>query len=141
MTKEMLESYKSMEAEIKELKVKIENLAEAETDNSVIFDYKTGFPRPQSVVGVDEKRYYSKLARYQNKIKELQEACDKIEAFVEDIPDSLTRRIFRLTYIEGNSMETVGKKVGLDKSNVSRKIDRYLKENLKLASNTTKATV
>lgn len=141
MTKEMLESYKSMEAEIKELKVKIENLAEAETDNSVILDYKTGFPRPQSVVGVDEKRYYSKLARYQNKIKELQEACDKIEAFVEDIPDSLTRRIFRLTYIEGNSMETVGKKVGLDKSNVSRKIDRYLKENLKLASNTTKATV
>lgn len=127
MTREQLESFCSMMAEISELKEKLKNLAEEMTDNSTIFDYKTGFPRPQAVIGIDEQRYHNRQKIYQKRIEDLQKSCDEIEAFVEGIQDSLTRRIFRMTYLEGKTMEAVGRKVGLDRSSVSRKIEKFLK--------------
>ena len=116
-----------MLAEISELKEKLKNLAEEMTDNSTIFDYKTGFPVPQAVIGIDEERYNHRQKIYKVRIENLQKACDEIEEFVEEIEDSLTRRIFRMTFLEGKTMESVGRKVGLDRSSVSRKIDRFLK--------------
>lgn len=55
MTKEQLEEYKSKKAEIQELQYKLDHLGEGDSmiGNSVINDYRTGHPRPQSVVGVD----------------------------------------------------------------------------------------
>ena len=58
MTKERLESYISMKEEIEELKSRLEHLAEDNTDNSVINDYRSGFPVPQSVIGIDQHRYW-----------------------------------------------------------------------------------
>ena len=49
---------------------------------------------------------------------------------MDDIQDSMTRRIFRIYYIDGRksvSQQVVAKIVHMDRSRVSRKIDDYMK--------------
>ena len=127
VTREMLEEYCSMIAEISEIKEMLKNLEEDMTDHSTILDYKTGFPRPQAVIGIDERKYLERKRIFRKRIEELEKSCEEVESFIESIQDSLTRRVFRMKFIEGKTMETIGRKVGLDRSSVSRKIDRYLK--------------
>ena len=129
MTKKRLESYISMKEEISELRDKLEHLAEDTTDNSVINDYRSGFPIPQSVVGVDQHSYWRYHKRYTEQIKELEKQCAEVEEYIENIQDSLTRRIFRMTFIDGYTQQTVGKILHTERSNISKKINRFLKEN------------
>ena len=54
----------------------------------------------------------------------LQEQCDAIERYVEeDIADSLTRRIFRMYFLEGRTQKEIGKFIHMDRSTVSRKLN------------------
>ena len=46
---------------------------------------------------------------------------------MEAIPDSLTRRIFRMCFIDGRKQKDVAKAVHLDQSMISKKINNYLK--------------
>lgn len=139
MTKEQLESYRSKKEEITELTYKVQHLGDndAMVGNDVIMDYRSGYPVPQSVVGVDLDKYLRLKARYKNRIAKLKEECEQIETYIEDIEDSITRRIFRMYYIDGISQERVAKMVHLDKSSVSRKIDKFFK----VATNATNATL
>lgn len=139
MTREHLEAYKSKKAEIKELDNKIRNLSKDESFivNSTILDYRTGYPRPQTIVGIDQDRFSRTLDRYQKRMELLKQECEDIENWIEDIEDSLTRRIFRMYFVEGLSQDKVSRAVHLDKSSVSRKIDKFLK----LATNATNATL
>ena len=129
MTKERLKDYRSKKDEIIELKYKLANLGAGDSmiGNSVVFDYSTGFPRPQSVVGYDQEKHDRQQARYQGLIKKLKEECEEIEKWIDSIPNSLTRRIFRLSFIDGLSQRKVGKKVHVTQSVVSEKISCYLK--------------
>ena len=129
VTREKLESYKSMKEEIAELTYKLNHLGEGDgmISSSVIKDYRSGYPVPQAIVGVDWKMYDSLKDRYENRICDLERECTEIEEFTEGISDSMDRRIFRMYYIEGRSQREIGKAVHLDKSNVSRKIEKILK--------------
>ena len=129
VTKEMLESYRSKKEEIKELQYKLRHLGEGDSmvGNDTIFDYRNGYPQPQAVVGTDWEKISRTEQRYRNKISELESECQMVEDFVEGIKDSMTRRIFRMYYIEGMSQKAIGKKVHMDRSRISRKIDDYLK--------------
>ena len=126
MTKGRLESYISMKEEIGELRDKLEHLAEETTGNSVINDYRSGFPVPQTVVGVDEHRYWRLYQKYNAQIKELERKCEEVEDYIDSISDSLTRRIFRAAFIDGQTQKTIGKVVHMDRSRISRRIDEYL---------------
>ena len=55
MDREQLERYMSQKEEIRELRYKLEHLGEGDSlvGNSTIFDYSTGYPKPQAVVGYD----------------------------------------------------------------------------------------
>ena len=55
MTRERLEGYRSCKEEIRELQYKLAHLGEGDSliGNDVVFDYRTGYPKPQSVVGYD----------------------------------------------------------------------------------------
>lgn len=129
MTKERLEAYKSNKEEIRELRYKLEHLGEGDSliGNSVIKSYLTGYPRPQSVVGYDRKKEIRLRTTYQARIQKLEAECVEVELWIEEIPDSLTRRIFRMYYIDGLSQKAVAQKVHLDRSSISKKIDAYLK--------------
>lgn len=130
VTREQLEQYGSKKEEIRELKYKLQHLGEDDSmiGNSTIMDYRSGYPRPQSVVGVDLKRYNNKKILYNKKIQVLQEECDRIERFVESIDDSLVRRIFRKYYIDGISQECVAKEVGYSRGRISQIINDFLKD-------------
>ena len=129
MTRERLEAYKSNAEEIEELRHKLAHLGEGDSliGNDVIFNYQTGFPMPQAVVGYDYELEWKRRTRYQNQIAKLEAEQDNIEEWVFGIRDSQIRRLFQLRYLEGSTVEKVARKVHLDKSNVSRKIENFLK--------------
>ena len=129
MTREQLEEYRSKKEEIAELTYKLQHIGDNDemVGNDVIMDYKSGYPVPQSVVGVDWDKYDNAKVRYTNRLGKLQEECDAVERYVEDIEDSMTRRIFRMYYIDGISQRDVAAAVHLSQAAVSKKISDFLK--------------
>lgn len=132
MTKERLLTYRSKRQEIRELEYilnnrwKFESMVECDT----IFDYRKGYPIPQSIVGFDQERYERLQDRDLHRKEELEKECELIENFIGGISDSITRRIFQIYFTEGKSRQTqerVAKQVNIDRSRISRKIDDYLK--------------
>ena len=129
MEREQLERYLSQKEEIRELRYKLEHLGEGDSliGNSTIFDYSTGYPKPQAVVGYDYNKERRLRERYETRLEKLQVDCEETEQWIEAIPDSQTRRIFRMYYLEGETQQKIGKKLHLDQSSVSRKIENFLK--------------
>lgn len=129
MTKELLDSFKSKKEEIAELNEKLFHLGEGDTmmDNDTILDYRKGYPVPRPVIGINWDKINRRKKRYQKRINELNEECQEVEDFIENISDSLTRRIFRMYYVEGLSQKDIAKNVHMDRSGISKKISEYLK--------------
>lgn len=132
MTRERLAAYRSNKAEILELDYTLNNRWKSDTmiGNDVIFDYSKGYPMPQSVTGFGQEKYERLQNRDLRRMKKLEGECKEIEDFVESIKDSVTRRIFRIYFIDGRKTVTqreVAKRVHIDRSSVSKKIDAYLK--------------
>lgn len=128
MTRERLEGYRSCREEIRELQYKLDHLGEGDglIGNDVILDYQTGYPRPRSVVGWDHKREERLRTVYESRIAKLETECAEVELWVDEIPDSLTRRIFRMYYIDGMNQSKIAKRVHLSQSKISEKISGYL---------------
>ena len=139
MTRERLEQYRSNLQEVRELTYKLDHLGEGDSliGNDVIMDYKKGYPRPQSVVGYDYDLEARRRERYESLRGKLQAENDNIEEFVFGIPDGMVRRIFRLYFLEGKTMDWIAREVHMEKSSISKKISKYLK----LSPNSTKSTV
>lgn len=128
MTKEQLEDYRSKKAEISELRYRLAYLGEGDSlvGNSVIMDYSTGYPRPQSVIGYDFSKEARLKARYLSQISRIQKECETVEEWIDGIPDSLTRRIFRMYYIDGLRQRKIAQRVHISQAAVSKKISEYL---------------
>lgn len=125
MTRKQLESYRSMKREILELKYKLADSSEEDSmlGSSVINDYRKGYPVPQAVVGIDWERYERQKKRCEKRIGEIRKECDAIEGYVESIEDSLTRRIFRMYFLEGRTQKEIARLIHMDRSTVSRKLN------------------
>lgn len=129
MEREQLERYRSQKEEIRELQYKMDHLGEGDSmvGNTIIFDYKKGFPRPQAVVGHDHERERHLRERYETRMAKLQADCEETEQWVEGITDSQTRRIFRMRFLEGDTQRKIGEKLHMDRSTVSKRIEAFLK--------------
>lgn len=129
MDREQLERYMSQKEEIRELRYKLEHLGEGDSlvGNSTIFDYSTGYPKPQAVVGYDYNKEWRLRERYETRLKKLEIDCEETEQWIEAIPESQMRRIFRMYYLEGETQQKIGERLHLDRSRISRKIDDFLK--------------
>lgn len=138
MTREQLEQYRSNMEEIKELTYKLEHLGEGDglIGNDVVFDYRTGYPKPQSVVGYDYELEARRRGRLEKLRAKIQAECDNVEDFVYGIPDGKTRRIFQLYFLEGLSQKKVARKMNMDRSRISRKISEYLEKRTQSTKNT-----
>lgn len=130
MTRERLEAYRSNREEIKELKYKLDHMGEGDSlvGNDVIFDYKKGYPRAQAIVGYDYELGAKRRKRYKTQLAKLEAEQDGIEEWIFGIRDSRTRRIFQMYFLEGLTQENVGRKMNMDRSVVSRKIEGFLKK-------------
>lgn len=133
MTKERLKAYRSNKAEILELDYTLQNRWKSDTmiGNDVIFDYSRGYPMPQCVIGFDEPKYKRWQERDRKRKEWLEQECKEVEQFVEAIPDSLAHRIFRKMFIDGRkpvTQEQVAECVHLERSSISKIVDRYLKD-------------
>ena len=133
MTRKRLEDYRSEKAEIAELKHKLAHLGEGDSliGNDTIFDYRSGYPKPQAVVGYDYDREPKLRDTYRKRIEKLEQQCAEVEQWVEAIPDSLTRRIFRMYFLEGIKQKKIAKSVHLSQSKISEKISDFLNRDKK----------
>lgn len=129
MTRQQLEQYTSKKAEIAELEACVRQLGSSESliGSSTIFDYRSGYPKPRAVVGVDRAEFWKKKKRYEKKIEQLKAECEEVERFVEGIEDSLTRRIFRMYFLDGTKQDDIAAAVHIHRSRVSIKISDFLK--------------
>lgn len=129
MEREQLERYRSQKEEIRELRYKLLHLGDGDSliGNDTIFDYSSGFPKPQAVIGYDYNKERSLRERYMTRLEKLKADCEETEQWVEDIPDSQMRRIFRMYYLDGMTYRQIANKMHMDKSTVGRKIDVFLK--------------
>jgi len=94
--------------------------------SDVILDYRKGYPRPQTVVGFDYKRYEQKLAD----LERLRVKQEEVEQWIEAIEDPMTRMVFEEYYLMGRSWEEIARHCGYSNPNYPRlKIrDVYLKQ-------------
>lgn len=133
MTKKRLDEYRSAKKEIQELERRLANIYDADKDgyirNSMVCDYRSGYPRPQSIVGVDWELVQAREARYRKRLDRLRQECNEVEEFIESIPESLERRIFRMYYVDGMSQYKVAKCVHMCQAAVSKKIAGFDKWN------------
>lgn len=129
MTKERLESYRKDRDAQKMWQYKLDHLGEEDSliGNDVIFDYRTGYPRPQTVVGEDRKKKERLRKQYQKKIDELEQKCIETEDWILTIPDSQVGQMCWMQYVDGKTQRKVAKKVHTAQSTVSKKISKYLK--------------
>ena len=131
MTKERLEAYRNNKTEILSLDYILNNRWQSETmlGNDVILDYSKGYPIPQSIVGFDQEKYERLQERDLKRKERLEKECEEVEHYVEGIKDAQLHNIFRMYYIDGinavNQTE-VAKMIHLERSTISKKIDRYL---------------
>ena len=131
MDKQRLEAYRSNLAEIKELEKNLADLPGSDSliGNSVIMDYRRGYPQPQSVVGYDYELESSRRDRWEKRKAKLQAEVNDVEEWIEAIPDGLTRRCFRMYYVYGLTQNNVAKKVHLCQAEVSKKLSTFEKWN------------
>ena len=129
MTKEFLEEYKSKKAEIAELQDKLLHINDGDIMmcNDTILNYRKGYPVPEAVFGVDWGKLHRTEERYKKRIEILTKECAEVEEYIESIPDSLLRRIFRMYYVDGMTQKEISNIIHMDRSRISRKIDDFMK--------------
>lgn len=129
ITREMLDRYRKLKQEIPvlELELRMMKNTDAGLGNDTIFDYQTGYPRPQSVVGFDQKKYDRRekiLERKKEKIKAM-------DHWIDDIKDGQTRCVFRMFYKQWMTWEKIAAKTGYSQSPDYPRLhirDAYLKK-------------
>ena len=76
--------------------------------NSTILDYRTGQPRPQSVVGFDKELY----DRRERSLEKKKAQVKAVEQWINQIEEGQTRCIFRMYYIDGMTWLKIADKTG-----------------------------
>ena len=138
MTKDVLIQYCDLQGEVKDLRKRIDNLEKQikkieEQGNVIdtvkggaggIQNYKIqGFPYPE--YSRKKTRLYLNKAQLENAELELLETLGQVEEYIQSINSSVTRRIFRMYFIDNLSQLQIGIKIGYDQSRISQIIKEY----------------
>lgn len=110
ITRKLLDDYRRLKREIPILELELEAMKQGDNgfNNSTVFDYRDGYPKPQSVVGFDWPLYERR-----KKILDAKKAKVKaVEKWIEQIDDGQTRCVFKMFYQEGMTWEKIAAKTG-----------------------------
>lgn len=138
--KKLLSQYNSLIKEINELNREIERLERLECNHEIdsvkgsnpYFPYQ---PRNFKIEGyniLEEERINNRLIRKKGILIRRKSKCEElkleIEEFISNIPDSLTRRVFRYRYVDELEWLPIARRIGRNDESYPRKMihDRYL---------------
>lgn len=132
--KETLKQYNSIREEIKELRREIARLEKQETRYATdkVAGSDNQFPYAKkhfTITGiVENKNLIRKKEILIDRLKKCEKIKIEIDKFITEIPDSLTRRVFRYRYIEGLTWLQIAYRIGKHDESYPRKVihDRYL---------------
>lgn len=134
MRQEDLEQYRSICAEIQEINVKLKD----STIYGVVRGSDNEFPYTQHTMNVQGVTSTKDNIKLLATLDSLTKKKDDIEIFVNEIEDSMTRRIFRYRYITGKrrlSWQAIAFKIGeCDEQYPRRKHNNFLRK-LKIDEN------
>lgn len=136
ITEDLLKNYRSMKDELEETKYRLHHLDDndAMIGNDVIFDYSTGQPRPQSVVGYDYAKQTRMQTMYQNRIKRLTEQMIAVEEYIDGLPSSISRRVMSMFYLQGMTQKSISCTIHKSQAKVSRILSAELSKIPKASS-------
>ena len=136
MDKGRLKQYGALKKELQMLDDKLDKLYERQENVPEVMGKVTGsskdFPYTQVRTTVrmaepKENDAITKLIRIKEQRREqVNDLIVEIEEFIAGIPDSETRQIFELTYLEGKKQREVAEEVGLEQSSISKRITAFL---------------
>ena len=147
ITREFLAQYTYLESEIKRMKRRIKYYKEHPlmASHGVVKGSMKDFPYVQChyVVSVpsvksDEERKKAVsqlLVDLEGNCRLFEDMQLEIELFIESLTDLEERTIFSLYYIEKMKMDEIGRRLGYDRSTISKKIDRVLERNEQFSHN------
>jgi DNA-directed RNA polymerase specialized sigma24 family protein len=138
-TKELLKQYCDLQKEIKELEQRIERVRNKNVQ--VVTDSVKGsskhFPyieRSFVITGLEEDKREQQLEKLNSILYKRRAKCTEfkleIEEFINTIPDSRTRRVFTLRYIDGLNWLQIARKIERYDESYPRKVihDKYLEK-------------
>lgn len=115
---------------------KLDRLEEREDDVPVIYGKVKGsapeFPYIEThmTVAMWEPKRMDNITRQRMINEKRKDQVDalliEIEEFIAGIPDSIDRQIFELIFLKGKRQKDVADQVGLERSSISKRIDRCL---------------
>mgnify|MGYP000133038746 FL=1 len=129
ITKKLLSDYRKIKQSIPLLEAELQEMKETDAGigNSTVFDYRTGYGRPQSVVGFDEDLYN----RREKTLEKKKEQVRAVEQWINQIEEGQARYVFKMYYINGMTWEKIAVKTGYSNSPDYPRLyirDKYLKE-------------
>lgn len=129
VTKKLLDQYRKLKQEIPilELELKMMRNTDSGLGNDTIFDYQTGYPRPQSVVGFDQIRY----DRREKVLERKKEKVKAMDLWIDEIEDGQTRCVFKMFYRQGMTWKAIAKQIGMPHNEDYPRVcirDAYLKK-------------
>lgn len=137
--KEVLSQYNDIEIEIQHIKDEIkkteDSIAKVVEEGTVVDKVTGGLGGIQGfkIEGFPEKEYRRRISllrsknnRLRDRENDLLETKEKVEKFIDEIPVSRDRTIFRMIYIENQKQQTVASLLHIDRSLVSKIISKYL---------------
>lgn len=136
MDKNTLKQYRALKNEIAQLEKKMDRLRARAVNVPTVMGRVVGSSRDfpytevRTSVLMDEPRESDEIGRLMRIQRERLEKASalvvEIEEFIEGIEDSTDRQIFELTYISGKKQREVAEEVCLERSGISRRIDKYM---------------
>lgn len=138
MDKKSLRQYGALKKELRLIDEKLDKLYERQENIPEVMGKVVGsskdFPYTQvrTTVQMAEPKgndAIKKLIRIKEQRREqVNNLLVEIEEFIAAIPDSETRQIFELTYLEEKKQREVAEQLGYTKGRISQKITQYLKD-------------
>ena len=132
--KQTLRQYNSIREEIKELRREIARLEKQETRYATdkVAGSDNQFPYAKkhfTITGiVENKNLIRKKEILIDRLKKCEKIKIEIDKFITEIPDSLTRRVFRYRYIDELNWQAIAFRIGKHDESYPRKLvhDKYL---------------
>ena len=142
LTRQLLDDYSKLEREIKRINKKLDYYANnpLRASHGVVSGSMTKFPYAEChfVVGAPsipqtserEKQVRSLIIELGSKKNEYENLKTDIDIAIELIDDMEMRQIFQYKYIDEMTDAEIGKKLGYDRSTISKKIEKFFKDEL-----------